>query len=65
MADFGSLQSCQALSRKTEKSVLTVYNSLFLPNVVKQTNAVLRIFDLQGSEINSLGVVKTLEDRTC
>lgn len=65
MADFGSIQSCQALTRKTEKRVLAVYISLFLLNIVKQTNAVLRIFDLQGSAMNSLGVVKTLEDRTC
>lgn len=48
VADFGSIQSYQALTRKTEKRVLTVYISLFLLNIVKQTNAVLRIFDLQG-----------------
>ena len=47
MADFGSIQSCQALTRKTEKRVLAVHISLFLLNIVKQTNAVLRIFDLQ------------------
>ena len=29
MADFGSLQSCQALTRRTEEIVRAVYISLF------------------------------------